>query len=132
VSVAGVGFALSCSDTRISVLVGNKYQSVDEKFNKHIVFHSAGLTANVSYTGFAQWSESGNTVKMYDVISESLEQSVKKSLTPGPLIANLARDVLARLEKAHLTARIAEIGVEFHIVGRHQQATHGRCGRAGH
>src|SRR6202034_2328616 len=72
VSIAGHGFALSCSDTRISVKERDGFKSVDEKFNKHIIFHSAGLTANVAYTGIAQWSKSGQTVKMYDVISESL------------------------------------------------------------
>ncbi|MDB5986002.1 MAG: hypothetical protein JWR16_1055 [Nevskia sp.] len=57
ITAAGMGFVLSTSDTRITVQSGTTFKPVDENFNKHIVFHSDGLIADVSYTGLARWNE---------------------------------------------------------------------------
>lgn len=119
ITVVGHGFALSSSDTRISTQVGTTYKPVDEHFNKHIVFNSGELVANVTYTGPAQWKEAGRTVRMYDIISDSLSASVKKTLELGPLAAELATDLMRRLKGPSLSSTGKIPLTELHILGRH-------------
>ena len=120
ITVAGHDYALSCSDMRISVQSGKHFTSVDETFNKHVVFHSGGLIADISYTGLARWSESGKTVKVYDIISKSLAKSSKSSLAFGPLALNLTSDLIAALERPRQMNQMANSIIEIHIVGYHK------------
>lgn len=112
-------YALACSDTRITVKQKNRYTPVDEHFNKHIVFHSNGLTADITYTGVAQWSKSGKTVKLYDVISESLVRSVKKNLAFAPLSLNLIEDIVSAVSPGLIKDK--NFAFELHVTGYHQQ-----------
>ncbi|SEF95801.1 hypothetical protein [Nitrosomonas ureae] len=120
ITVAGHDYALSCSDMRISVQSGKRFTSIDEKFNKHIVFHSDGLTADISYTGLARWSDSGKIVKVYDIISESLAKSCSSSLAFGSLSLNLTIDLLAALERLRRIHRMENSIIELHIIGYHK------------
>ena len=117
-TIAGRGYILSCSDTRITVQRGNTFQPLDEHFNKHIIFHSAGVTGIVSYTGLAQWVESGRVTKLYDKLSESLKRSAKESLAFGPLTLDLAMDVIAPAARPHFTRATP---IEIHLTARHPE-----------
>lgn len=119
-TVASYDYALSCSDMRITVQSNSKFIPVDEHFNKHIAFHSGGLTANVTYTGLARWSHLGKTVKIYDIISESLSRSAKLSLAFGPLAAQLALDVIEALEIPRKQSKLSSSIIELHIIGYHE------------
>jgi len=48
ITVAGKGFALATSDTRICTKSGSGFLPVDENFNKHIVFRSGCLIADIT------------------------------------------------------------------------------------
>lgn len=122
VTVVGLGFVLSSSDTRISTQVGTTYKPVDENFNKHIVFNSGELVADVTYTGLAQWKEAGRTVRLYDIISDSLSASAKQGLSLGPLAAELAVELTRRLKRPGLTSKGKMPPVELHIVARHAKS----------
>lgn len=121
ITTAGKNYALSCSDTRISVQSGKKYVPVDEKFNKHIVFHSNGLTADITYTGVARWIHKGKSVKLYDIISDSLSKSASQGLDFGPLCLNLISDLSKELNKKILKNKNGKLIIELHIVGYHNQ-----------
>lgn len=121
ITAAGNDYALSCSDTRISVQRGKKYIPVDENFNKHIVFHSNGLTADISYTGVAQWTHQGKTIKLYDIISESLAKSANQNLDFEPLCINLISDLSSKLNKKILKNKNGKLIIELHIIGYHQK-----------
>lgn len=121
VTVAGNEYALSCSDMRISVQSGKKYRSVDEKFNKHIVFASGGLKADVSYTGVARWTHKGKIIKLYDIISDSLAKSSVGDMSFGPLCKNLMSDISESLNKKILRNKNGKLIIELHITGYHDQ-----------
>lgn len=122
VTVARSDYALSCSDMRITTESGNSYKVLDERFNKHILFHSGGLTGNVTYTGFARWNDSsGKIVKVYDVISNSIAQSAHSSLKFSSLCMNLCVDLLAVLERPRRLAKLDNAIIELHIVGYHSE-----------
>ncbi|MBU8891958.1 MAG: hypothetical protein KOO66_04215 [Bacteroidales bacterium] len=112
-------YALSSSDMRITIKTKDGYKPVDEKFNKHILFHSNGLTANITYTGVAQWFQRGKKVKLYDVISESLATSSKNDLNFAPLSLNLINDIVAAISPNILKSR--NFGFELHITGYHNK-----------
>jgi hypothetical protein len=112
-------YTLSASDTLITVKQLNRYIPVDEHFNKHIGFNSDGLTANISYTGSAQWSNNGKVIKLYDVISESLAESVQKNLAFAPLSLTLIKDLLSASMPEQCNKE--SFGFELHIAGRHRQ-----------
>ncbi|MDB4354232.1 hypothetical protein N9Z02_02900 [Akkermansiaceae bacterium] len=120
VTTVGKDYALSCSDTRITIQSGGKYVPVDEKFNKNIVFRSNGLSANISYTGVARWTYKGKTIKLYDLISESLSKSATKNLGFGPLCHNLISDLSSKLNKKIPKDKNGKFIVELHIVGYHE------------
>lgn len=50
VAAAAPEYSLLCSDMRVSTQVGNTFVPFDEHFNKHILFHSSGFTADIAYT----------------------------------------------------------------------------------
>lgn len=125
VTVIGKGFALSATDTRISKVAGKNYHPVDEYFNKSIVFHCAGFTGNISFTGLAEWHEGLRKVRMYDVVSESLSESIPAGLTIGQLAKKLGDDVLRRLLARKSYRAKQEAVFEFHINGWHRDMPYG-------
>lgn len=112
-------YAIACSDMRITFKVKNRYIPVDEHFNKHILFHSNGLTADITYTGVAQWLQNGKKVKLYDVISESLVKSAKKDLAFAPLSLNLIKDIVSATSADLI--KDENFGFELHITGYHNK-----------
>lgn len=121
ITTVGKNYALSCSDTRISVQSGKRYIPVDEKFNKHIYFHSKGLKANISYTGVAKWIHNGKEVRLYDIISESLSKSANQNIDFGPLSLNLISDLSTKLNKKILKNKNGKLIIEMHVVGYHEK-----------
>jgi|SRR5580704_4309120 hypothetical protein len=105
---------------RISVQQGKRFVPVDEKFNKHIIFHSNGLTADITYTGVARWIVKGKTITLYDVISESVAKSAQSALSFGPLSYQLLLDIIAALKQPSLFLERGSAEFELHIIGYHQ------------
>ena len=120
ITIVTPAFSLLCSDMRISVQQGNRFVPVDENFNKHIVFHSNKLTADITYTGQARWTASGKTVTLYDVISDSLAKSAQSRLNFGPLAYKLVEDLAAALSQPSLFLKRGRVEFELHVVGRHE------------
>jgi len=122
ITLAGMGYALACSDMRISLAKKNgTFTPLDETFNKHIVFHSNGVTANISYTGVARWTVGGRTVNLYDIISEAAVQAAEKNLAFGPFTLAIVERIVAELEVPALQAFRSSLEFELHITGYHQQ-----------
>ena len=97
----------------------NRYIPVDEHFNKHVVFHSNGLTADIMYTGVAQWSKNGKQIQLYDVISESLIKAVTKNLAFAPLSLSLIADIMSATSPTLIKDK--NYGFELHITGYHNE-----------
>lgn len=106
---------------RISTQVGNTFVPFDEHFNKHILFHSNGFTADIAYTGAARWMAHGQAINVYDVISASVARSAQASLALAPLTINLVKDVSSALGQASFLNATTTIDLELHIIGYHQQ-----------
>ncbi|WP_148270122.1 hypothetical protein [Burkholderia gladioli] len=119
ITVAGKGFALAASDTRICTKSGSKFLPIDENFNKHIVFRSGGLVGDITYTGVAQWKTGGHTIRLYDLISDSISEASRETLDFGPLVKKLATDLSRRLKGKSLAGPNGKPFVEIHICGRH-------------
>ncbi len=105
---------------RITSQHGNRFALVDEKFNKHIIFHSRSFTGNIAYTGIAQWIAKGHTTKLYDVISQSIAKSAKSAAAFGPLSYELVNDIVATLSQPSLQIKAGQASFELHIMGYHQ------------
>ncbi len=116
-TIARVNQCISNSDMRVSVQRGNTYISVDENFNKHILFNIEELGANISYTGVAEWYDSGKKVKTYDIISDSLSKSANKNFGFGEIVLELTEDISKAISKIKGTFPY----LELHIVGFHKQ-----------
>jgi hypothetical protein len=99
---------------RISAQQGTQFVPVDETFNKHILFHSGGLTANITYTGTARWASGGKTVNLYDVISKSIADSGKASMKFGPVLWHVTQAAIDALKN------VPKASVEMHVVGYHK------------
>lgn len=121
VTVAGPDYALSCSDMRITVQYKRRLLPVDEKFNKHIYFRSEKLSANVTYTGLAQWISRGKKISIYDIISDSIVNSVKLSLDLGPLLLQLAAKLLDVLVSLEAFNSAEQKVIELHLIARHDE-----------
>ena len=104
---------------RITRKVKNQYIPFDEHFNKHIFFHSNGIKADITYTGVAQWTKNGKTVKLYDVISGSLVNNVSKNLSFSPLSLELIKDIFSATTQKLLKDKY--FGFELHILGYHEK-----------
>ncbi|MGF6511300.1 hypothetical protein [Paraburkholderia sp. 32] len=125
VTAVGKGFALSATDTRISIATGENYRPVEEYFNKSIVFRCAGFTGNISFTGIAEWTEGTEKVRMYDAVSESLTESILAELKIGQLAKKLGDDILRRLLSRKSYRAKREAVFEFHINGWHRDVPYG-------
>lgn len=123
-SVVGRGFSLAASDTRITVRQGNTYRVEDEKFNKHIVFNVGDIVADVMYTGLAKWSEAGKSVRMDEIIAESLTGAAKLNLTFGPLALKLCKDLAERMSRPGVLPKGETPLLELHIIARHSKLPH--------
>ncbi len=117
VTVVGKEFALSATDTRISKTINEKIIPVEERFNKSIVFKCAGFTGCISFTGLAEWMEGTKKVRMYDAVTDSLQQSIKFRLTIGQLSKKLGDDILRRIMKRKVYKPERQAIFEFHING---------------
>lgn len=115
--ISGVtkNYAISTADMRITSIHNGKLVTHDEKFNKHIIFNSEGFKANITYTGVAKWHYSGKEYLIYDIISDSIANSIKNKSTFSELLLNLINDIWASLNSAKLSYK----QIELHIVGGH-------------
>jgi hypothetical protein len=121
ITVAGADYALACSDMRITAQNNERFISLDETFNKNVVFHSNGLTANISYTGVARWSVGARTVNLYDLISEAVGAGATKDLAFAPLMQLIIDRIRRELDAPALRAVRTSLNFELHIAGYHQR-----------
>lgn len=121
ITAAGRGYTISSSDTRISIASGGTHIPVNERFNKHITFCSAGFRGNITFTGIAEWQEAGETIRLYDLISDSIKESAQMSLSLGSLSWKLAAEVLHRLWLRKVPNPKKEAVFEFHIAGWYEE-----------
>ncbi|MET3842247.1 hypothetical protein [Bradyrhizobium sp. OAE829] len=121
ITLAGAGYALACSDMRISVEKNGVFTPLDETFNKHIVFRSGGINANISYTGVARWTIKGRTVNLYDVISDAAIEAADDELGFGPFTLKIVDRILKELEAPELQRFRKSLEFELHITGYHEK-----------
>jgi hypothetical protein len=105
---------------RISVEQSGSYVPLDETFNKHIIFHTGGVTGNISYTGVARWTVGGRTTNLYDVISEAVAAAATKDLTFAPFTLALIDRIQIALSVPTLRTVRSRLHFELHVIGYHR------------
>jgi hypothetical protein len=112
-------YSLSVSDQRITASYGSRTRTVDEKFNKHILFGNEDYVGNISYTGIAQWRLKGVRYRLYDLISESIASIIENR----PKLATLCLHICDHLQLSIPDA--ASLGIaphfELHIITREKR-----------
>lgn len=111
-------FVLSVTDTRISVQRGNRFVPYDERFNKHVYFALEKDKGVITYTGVAQWGgKGGKGIRLYDLITDSLVESAKKSHRIGTALVQLTIDLSDKLSQFHTQFEQGTARLDLHVAG---------------
>lgn len=104
-------FVLSMADRRSSIVRGNQFIPLDDRFNKHVMFslideRNIKFNGAATFTGLAQWkNKSGVTVTTDQIIADSLSVVAKRKM--GHVFALLAVATALAEERSFLERKVA-------------------------